>query len=66
MTDIDPSTVEAKKAYSENGHCKLNNLICDDGDCRQCSFVTDGSLMIRRKDIDGGLASAVSGFRSIS
>ena len=46
MTDIDPSKVEAKKAYNEDGHCKLNNLICTDGDCRQCSFVTDGSLMI--------------------
>ena len=46
MTEIDPSTVEAKKAYNEDGHCKLNNLICTDGDCRQCSFVTDGSLMI--------------------
>lgn len=46
MTDIDPSTVEAKKAYNENGHCKLNNLICEDGDCRRCNFVTDGSLMI--------------------
>ena len=46
MAEMDPSTVEAKKAYCENGHCRLNNLICKDGDCRQCSFVTDGSLMI--------------------
>ena len=46
MTERDPSTVEARKAYCEDGHCKLNNLICTDGDCRQCSFVTDGSLMI--------------------
>ena len=42
MTEIDPSTVEAKKAYCDNGHCKLNNLICKDGDCRQCSFVKIG------------------------
>ena len=32
MADIDPATVEAKKAYCENGHCRLNNLICNDGD----------------------------------
>ncbi len=43
---IDPSTVKASEAYRENGHCKMNNLICEDGDCRRCSFVTDGSLMI--------------------
>jgi hypothetical protein len=48
MENNDVSMIEAKKAYldEENGHCRLNNLICTDGDCRRCNFVTDGSLML--------------------
>ena len=55
MAEVDPATVEAKVAYQEDGHCKLNNLICTDGDCRRCSFVTDGSLMITLQTIHNEL-----------
>lgn len=43
---LDPSMIEASEAYRENGHCKMNNLICKDGDCRKCSFVVDGAMMM--------------------
>lgn len=56
MTDIDPSTVKATEAYRQNGHCKMNNLICTEGDCRHCNFVVDGSIMIALDMIQHELA----------
>ena len=26
--------------------CRLNHLLCSDGDCRTCNFITDRSLML--------------------
>ncbi len=46
MNTIDVPEIEAKFAYldPEEMRCMINNLICRDGDCRRCSFVSDGSL----------------------
>ena len=49
----DVNNVKACEAYrnNETGRCKINNLICDDGDCRKCSFIVDGSLMITLENV---------------
>lgn len=46
--DVDYSKVQAKEAYliKEEGRCRLNRLLCSDGDCRTCNFITDSSLML--------------------
>ncbi|MFA5452971.1 MAG: hypothetical protein WC186_09645 [Bacteroidales bacterium] len=48
MDEIDVSNIEVKTAYldADKTHCKLNGLLCRDGDCRKCNFVIDGSLML--------------------
>lgn len=48
MSEIDITNVKAEAAYrdEESGRCRLNSLICADGDCRRCNFVIDGSLML--------------------
>ena len=44
----DYSKIQAKEAYliKEEGRCRLNRLLCSDGDCRTCNFITDSSLML--------------------
>ena len=37
--EMDPFKVKASEAYREDGHCIINSHICEDGDCRQCSFI---------------------------
>ncbi len=50
--DEDFSNVKASEAYrGPEGRCRINNLICDDGDCRRCNFVVDGSLMIALENV---------------
>lgn len=46
--DVDYSKIQAKEAYliKEEGRCRLNHLLCKDGDCRTCNFITDSSLML--------------------
>lgn len=47
MKTIDVPEIEARVAYldPEEMRCMINGLKCPDGDCRRCSFVSDGSLM---------------------
>ena len=47
MDNLEVPQTEAKFAYldPEEMRCMINSLICRDGDCRRCSFVSDGSLM---------------------
>ncbi|MBE6525694.1 MAG: hypothetical protein IJF47_00130 [Candidatus Methanomethylophilaceae archaeon] len=48
MEEIDYTTIQAKVAYLDpkEGRCRLNHLLCEDGDCRRCNFVVDSSLML--------------------
>ncbi len=48
----DFSNVKAAEAYrTPEDRCRINNLICSDGDCRRCNFVVDGSLMISLEQV---------------
>ena len=48
----DFDNVKACEAYRKNdGRCRINNLICTDGDCRTCNFVIDGSMMITLENV---------------